>query len=195
MNAGPYPEGFFTWDLDERNAYFAKVAVAYREKNSVEDPRAKSVRPKVVGVDIAPPPWSPNDCGALESRNVLTNQERPRFRLLAFSDITPDSSATYLIKGLLPRVGLAVVWGPPKCGKSFWTFDALMHVALGWEYRGHRVAPGPVVYCALEGAHGFRNRIEAFRQAKLSEAFVDSPPFYLIAASLKSCRRPRGADW
>ena len=184
MNAGPYPEGFFTWDLDERNAYFAKVAVAYREKNSVEDPRAKSVRPKVVGVDIAPPPWSPNDCGALESRNVLTNQERPRFRLLAFSDITPDSSATYLIKGLLPRVGLAVVWGPPKCGKSFWTFDALMHVALGWEYRGHRVAPGPVVYCALEGAHGFRNRIEAFRQAKLSEAFVDSPPFYLIAASL-----------
>lgn len=195
MNAGPYPEGFFTWDLDERNAYFAKVAVAYREKNSVEDPRAKSVRPKVVGVDIAPPPWSPNDCGALKSRNVLTNQERPRFRLLAFSDITPDSSATYLIKGLLPRVGLAVVWGPPKCGKSFWTFDALMHVALGWEYRGHRVAPGPVVYCALEGAHGFRNRIEAFRQAKLSEAFVDLPPFYLIAASLSSCRRPRGADW
>ena len=59
-----------------------------------------------------------------------------------------------------------------------------MHVALGWEYRGHRVAPGPVVYCALEGAQGFRNRVEAFRQAKLSEADSGSPPFYLMAASL-----------
>ena len=44
--------------------------------------------------------------------------------------------------------------------------------------------PGPVVYCALEGAHGFRNRIEAFRQAKLSEADGGDPPFFLMAASL-----------
>ena len=183
MNA-PYPEGFFTWDEDRRNAYFAKVAAAYRGKHAVEDVRPRSARLKVLDADIAPPPLSPNDYGALESHDVLTNQERPRFRLLAFNDIKLDDSGMYLIKGLLPRVGLAVVWGAPKCGKSFWTFDALMHVALGWEYRGHRVAPGPVVYCALEGAQGFRNRIEAFRQAKLSEAFVDSPPFFLMAASL-----------
>jgi hypothetical protein len=25
----------------------------------------------------------------------------------------------YAVKGLLPRAGLAVVWGPPKSGKSF----------------------------------------------------------------------------
>jgi hypothetical protein len=31
-----------------------------------------------------------------------------------------------------PRVGLILVWGPPKCGKSFWTFDTVMHIALGW---------------------------------------------------------------
>ena len=27
----------------------------------------------------------------------------------------------------IPRVGLVVVWGPPKCGKSFWAFDLAMH--------------------------------------------------------------------
>jgi AAA domain len=182
VNARPYPEGFFTWDENERNAYFANAAAAYREKNAVE--AARPARLKVVDADIAPPPLSPNDSGPLESQEVLTRPERARFRLLAFNDIKLDDGGMYLIKGLLPRVGLAVVWGAPKCGKSFWTFDALMHVALGWEYRGHRVAPGPVVYCALEGVQGFRNRIEAFRQAKLSEADCGSPQFYLVAASL-----------
>jgi hypothetical protein len=39
-----------------------------------------------------------------------------------------------------------------------------MHVALGWEeYRGRRVVPGPVVYCAFEGASGFNARAAAFR--------------------------------
>jgi hypothetical protein len=108
----------------------------------------------------------------------------PRFRLIAFNDIKPDKGAHYLIKGLFPRSGLAVVWGPPKCGKSFWTFDALMHVALDWIYRGRRVTGGAVVYCALEGVQGFKNRIEAFRREKLVEADSGSPPFYLMPASL-----------
>ncbi len=81
-------------------------------------------------------------------------------------------------QGIIPRVGLVVVWGPPKCGKSFWAFDLVMHVALGWEYRGRRVQQGPVVYLALEGGEGFRARIEAFRQSFLPE--VPEPvPFYL----------------
>ena len=42
---------------------------------------------------------------------------------------------------------------------------------------------GPVVYVACEGAHGFRARIEAFRQHRLSEA-ASSVPFYLLPASM-----------
>ena len=184
MNACPYPDGFFTWDEDERNSYFAKAAAAYRERIPSRMRNRKSARPKVLDGDSTPLPLSPPDYGAPEPREFLTSRQTSRFQLLAFDDIRPDSRAIYLIKGLLPRVGLAVVWGPPKCGKSFWTFDALMHVALGWKYRGNRVAPGPVVYCALEGVQGFRNRIEAFRQAKLSEVGCGSPQFYLMATSL-----------
>jgi hypothetical protein len=106
-----------------------------------------------------------------------------RFPLVAFDQIIAGESGSYLVKGLLQRKGLAVFWGPPKCGKSFFVFDLMMHVALGREYRGHRVKQGTVVYCVLEGAHGFSARVEAFRQKNLTEDDV-SPPFYIMAASL-----------
>src|SRR5262249_6235581 len=89
----------------------------------------------------------------------------------------------YLIKGVIPRIGLVVVWGPPKCGKSFWIFDLAMHVALGWPYRDRRVQQGPVVYCAFEGQTGFQARAQAFRQTFPIE--VDGPvPFYLQPVTL-----------
>jgi hypothetical protein len=31
-------------------------------------------------------------------------------------------------------------------GKSFWTYDAVMHIVLGWEYRGRRVQQGSAIY-------------------------------------------------
>jgi hypothetical protein len=102
-----------------------------------------------------------------------------RFKLKPFEQITLSKTPNYLVKGIIPRAGLAIVWGPPKCGKSFWTFDLVMHVALGWEYRGRRVQQGPVVYCALEGGHGFRNRVEAWRRRHLS-GHHDAVPFYLL---------------
>jgi RecA-family ATPase len=93
----------------------------------------------------------------------------PRIKLIAFNDIKLGNQRRYVVKGLIPRVGLTVVWGPPKSGKSFWTFDMVMHVALGWEYRGRRVSPGPVIYCAFEGQTGLEARVEAFRQRHLTE--------------------------
>jgi hypothetical protein len=102
-----------------------------------------------------------------------------RFTLKPFDEITLSTTPNYLVKGIIPRVGLVVVWGPPKCGKSFWTFDAVMHVALGWSYRGHRVRQGTVVYLALEGGHGFRNRIEAWRRRHLNGR-REPVPFYLL---------------
>ena len=105
-----------------------------------------------------------------------------RFVLARFADFKPLDRNDYCVKGVLPRSGLAVFWGPPKCGKSFVVFDLLMHVALGWVYRGHRVRQGAVVYICLEGALAFRKRREAFRLAKLKEG--DDPPFYFVTNPL-----------
>lgn len=104
---------------------------------------------------------------------------RPRFRPIPFGSITIDREPRYIVKGLIPRDGLVIVWGPPKCGKSFFVFDLVMHVALSWPYRDRKTVAGPVVYVAAEGATGFQARIEAFRQARMSEE-AEPPPFYLI---------------
>ena len=101
---------------------------------------------------------------------------KARFQLTRFRDIAITEGVAYLVKDLLPAMGLVVVWGPPKCGKSFWMFDLSMHIALGWGYRGRRVQQGPVVYLALEGGSGFTHRVEAFRRRHS----VNDAPFYLI---------------
>jgi hypothetical protein len=108
--------------------------------------------------------------------------DAPRFKLMPFDELTPGTARRFLIKNILPRRGLILIWGAPKCGKSFWTFDAVMHVALGWEYRGLRVHQGPVVYCAFEGAEGFKARAEAFRQQH--GLMGQRPPFYLTEAAM-----------
>lgn len=104
-----------------------------------------------------------------------------RFKLTAFDHVLTSSRVRYLVQGLLPRTGTVVIWGPPKCGKSFWLFDVLMHVALGWEYRGAYVEQGPVVYLVLEGADGFNDRVVAFKQHHLS-GHTSPVPFYLVRA-------------
>jgi AAA domain len=110
------------------------------------------------------------------SKNALV-----AFPLQAFENVRLQTERrNYLVKGLLANTGLAVIWGPPKCGKSFWAADLGMHIALGWNYRGHKVQQAPVVYVALEGRHGFPARIEAFRR----HYGMESAPFFLVTASL-----------
>jgi AAA domain/Bifunctional DNA primase/polymerase, N-terminal len=87
-----------------------------------------------------------------------------RFKLVAFSAMRPGLEQLYLVDELIPVAGLVDIWGPPKCFKSFWTLDLMLHVAMGWEYRDRCVHQGAVVYCAFEGAHGYKKRIEALRR-------------------------------
>lgn len=107
--------------------------------------------------------------------------------LVPFAEITLGTARRDLVKGLIPRVGMTVVWGPPKCGKSFWAFDLMMHVALGWSYRGRRVNQGTVVYCAFEGQTGIEQRVEAFR-LKYLDGHTAAVPFYLEPVTLDLVR-------
>jgi AAA domain len=98
-----------------------------------------------------------------------------RIKFTRFFDIKLSTAPRYLVKGILPSVGLMVVWGPPKCGKSFFVFDLVAHVAADWIYRDRRVKQCPVVYFALEGQLGFEARVEAFRKAHS----INDIPLYL----------------
>jgi RecA-family ATPase len=108
--------------------------------------------------------------------------------LIPFNDVRPNPRANYLVKGLIPRTGSTLLWGPPKSGKTFWIFDLAAHIAANRPYRGRKVNGGPVVYCCFEGTEGYGQRAEAVRNRcfpNANEAEVCAAlPLYLVNARM-----------
>ncbi len=78
---------------------------------------------------------------------------------------------------MMPRRGLAVVYGPPKSYKTFLALSAMLHVAAGKPWFGRAVSPGVVVYIAGEGIGGLSSRIGAMR---IYHGFPSNIPFLII---------------
>lgn len=89
----------------------------------------------------------------------------PRFGIVDMGAFASLASPSWLIKGVLPKAELAVIFGEPGSGKSFFAFDMLCSIARGIAWRGHRVSQTPGLYIAAEGAAGFRNRAKAYALA------------------------------
>jgi hypothetical protein len=76
-----------------------------------------------------------------------------------FSQGTPPS---WIVKGLVPKAELLVLFGESGSGKSFLALDLAFSIARGTPWRDHRVKQGRVVYLAAEGGGGFRKRLSAY---------------------------------
>jgi AAA domain len=90
---------------------------------------------------------------------------KPRFQFLTGAELAEMPPMQWLVKGVLPRTGLAALYGPSGSGKSFLAIDLAVAVAgAGDDSRwfGHRVKFAPVIYCALEGESGIRSRVQAW---------------------------------
>jgi hypothetical protein len=79
-------------------------------------------------------------------------------------EINPQLQQFWAVKDILPREGLAVLYGHPGSGKSTLALDIAMHIALGRDWNSHKTRLGMVIYLAAEGQPGLRKRIAAFRQ-------------------------------
>ena len=102
------------------------------------------------------------------------------FPLTRASDLAGIAEAQDFVEGLLTDGGASVVYGPSNCGKSFWTLDLAACVATGKPFRDElECEQGAVVYVALEGSHGAKNRIEALKRAGRLPA---TAPLYLCFA-------------
>lgn len=84
--------------------------------------------------------------------------------LLYANDIKPVTECRDFVEDLLRDGEFSVIYGESNCGKTFFMLDLAMHVALGKKWRGKQVDQGGVIYAALEGGHGTRNRIYAFKK-------------------------------
>lgn len=87
----------------------------------------------------------------------------PRYKLLNGADLEALPPLAWRVRGVLPAVGLAALYGPSASGKSFLAFDMAAAIAEGRAWFGHRAEPAPVVYAALEGEAGFKLRAQAWQ--------------------------------
>lgn len=97
-------------------------------------------------------------------QNHTSDEKPPRFNFEPVHEFSSATALPWIIKGVLPKAGLAVVYGASGSGKSFAVLDMGMAIARGIPWRGKRTKQGRVAYVAAEGADGFRKRIAAYAQ-------------------------------
>jgi len=85
----------------------------------------------------------------------------PRFYVHPAAQFSEGAPLDWLIRGVIPRAELVVMYGEPGSGKSFLALDMAVAVATGSPWREKKVRQGRVVYVAAEGATGFRKRLHA----------------------------------
>jgi AAA domain len=90
--------------------------------------------------------------------------QRERFKLVRAQDYTYDPTAEeWLIQGLLPARGLAVLYAKWKSFKSFFALNIAVAVADRPAWAGRKVKNGVVIYIVCEGQGiGFRKRVAAY---------------------------------
>lgn len=86
----------------------------------------------------------------------------PRFRFLTADDLRGLPPMRWRVRGVLPAVGLAALFGPSASGKSFLAFDLATAIAEGRLWFERRVTPAAVLYICLEGEAGLTLRAQAW---------------------------------
>ena len=104
-----------------------------------------------------------------------------RFQFVQASEFASTKGLPWIIKGVLPKAGLAVIYGASGSGKSFAVLDMGMAIARGLDWRQRRTKAGRVAYIAAEGADGFRKRLAAY--ALHQQADLTGVPFFVLGAS------------
>lgn len=110
------------------------------------------------GPDAPPPPPPPPPGGA----PIPPGSLRLQFGIEA---LTPVAANT-IVKGVLHRRSITLLYGPPKSGKSFLATDLALAIAAGDEkWMGCAImSPGPVLYVACEGHAGYWKRLQAWHK-------------------------------
>ena len=100
----------------------------------------------------AAPCWTPEAAEAAEDENLFTKS----------TDLYKDPPPEPIIKNLLYKGGLGVLIAAYGKGKTFFSLDMGIHVALGKPWWGHKTEAAPLVYVNLEGR--MVNRLSAWEQ-------------------------------
>lgn len=159
-------------DLRQRDASARLVLVPDAGKETAAALIAHTVGAAVAGMPQGEAQnFDANDLAQREGYDVLAAllegateppKPAPRYKLLGAADLRDLPPLAWRVRGVLPAVGLAALYGPSASGKSFLAFDMAAAIAEGLSWFDCRVYAAPVVYAALEGEAGFKLRAQAW---------------------------------
>lgn len=100
-----------------------------------------------------------------------------RFAVIRPENFTRRPRPTWIVKGVMPKAQLAILYGASGSGKSFIALDISAAIARGVAWRGHKTPKANVVYLAAEAAQGFQLRMESYvkENAKHGVTMADMP--------------------
>lgn len=106
-----------------------------------------------------------------------------KYKLLTGNDLRLLPPVQWRLKGILPYEGLAAMYGPSASGKSFLGFATGVAISEGADWFGIRTTKSTVVYVALEGESGFKNRVAAWElengRSLPADMFMVMQPFHI----------------
>lgn len=101
-------------------------------------------------------------------------------RLEWFDQVRPREHE-WLVDGILPLDGLAVLYGESSAGKSCVALDWGLRIASGMAVMDRPTRRAGIAYVAAEGASGVRKRVAAWRQ---QHGVAGSQPFAIIGGGV-----------
>lgn len=145
--------------------YMLKKIRARQEKEKKETDALiqKFSNMKVKGLTISE--WSSkfkNEELLNPQKHISTNKFVPTNLL----DVMNRPPMEWFVHGVLPKKGLATIYGLPATGKSFLMLDLLFAICKGEEWFGMKTKQSKVAYINLEDIHGMGNRLRAYQARK-----------------------------
>jgi AAA domain len=109
------------------------------------------------------------------------DQSKAPLPLIYFNEIEVATDVQDFVEGVLTAFAMSVIYGQSNSGKTFWACNLALHIAAGALWNGREVERGGVIWLAMEGAMGIKNRIMAWKKAN---NVTEDLPFAIVPVAL-----------
>lgn len=114
----------------------------------------------IAGEFEALPPLTPEE----HANKTDVTVQKSRFRIVPAEEFAMGPPLAWIIKTLLPKAEVGMIFGEAGVGKSFLAYDLAASVSRGESWQALKTKQGRAIYIPAEGAGGFKKRMSAYAQ-------------------------------
>jgi hypothetical protein len=148
--------------------------------------RVNNHNPRLVPLSEYDAPLPEEPAGFFDPVGAPIAAKPNKFKFESVADILANfdpGNEEWLVKKVLPRVGVGTLFGQSMSFKSFVALDIGGYIANGWNWGDRKTRQGAVVYVAAEGAAGVRKRVVGFQQYNREHGAASLAPFHMTAVA------------